>query len=137
MDKLFVILGSSIFVLLGSAHLVMTMFTNKFEARDAQLTEDMKRVSPILTRRTSMWNAWKGFNMSHSLGAILFGSFFIIVALENYQYLKTSVALNVVLIIVPLIFLVLAIKYWFDKPRNGILVGLSLILLSFAMRIHV
>ena len=84
-----------------------------------------------------MWNARKGFNMSHSLGAILFGSFFIIVALENYQYLKTSVALNVVLIIVPLIFLVLAIKYWFDKPRNGILVGLSLILLSFAMRIHV
>jgi hypothetical protein len=136
MDKLFVILGCSIFVLMGGVHLVWTMCTNKFEARDPQLTADMKRVSPVLTSRTSMWNAWKGFNASHSLGAIVFGLFFIIVALENYDYLKTSVALNVVLVIVPLSFLALAIKYWFDKPRNGILIGLSLILLSFVMRIH-
>jgi hypothetical protein len=111
------------------------MFTNKFEARDSQLTAEMTRVSPILTSQMSMWNAWIGFNVSHSLGAISFGLVYIIIALENYEYLKTSVALNVLLLIVPLILLILAVKYWFKRPRNGILIGFGLILLSMVLRI--
>jgi len=133
-DKLFLVSGCSIFVVLGALHFWLTMFTNKFEARELQLTGAMARVSPILTSRTSMWNAWIGFNISHSLGAIVFGLVFDIIALENYEYLKTSVALNVLLLVVPLILFVLAVRYWFDKPRNGILAGFVLILISMVLR---
>jgi len=134
MDKLLLVAGCGVFVVLGIAHFVLTMFTNKFEARESRVTADMTRVSPILTSKTSMWKTWIGFNISHSLGAIVFGLVYIIIALENYDYLKTSTALNVLLLVVPLILLMLAVRYWFDKPRNGILVGFGLILISLVLR---
>jgi hypothetical protein len=134
MDKLFLVAGCAVFVVLGMLHFWLTMFTNKFEARDSRLTAEMTRVSPILTSRTSMWKAWIGFNISHSLGAIVFGLVYIIIALENYDYLKTSTSLNVLLLIVPLILLMLAVRYWFDRPRNGVIVGFGLIILSLILR---
>jgi len=135
MDKLILVAGCAVFVFLGLAHFVLTMFTNKFEPRESQLTGEMNRVSPILTSKTSMWKTWIGFNISHSLGAIVFGLLYIIIALENYDYLKTSTPLNVLLLVVPLILLMLAVRYWFDRPRNGILVGFGLILISLVLRI--
>jgi hypothetical protein len=82
-----------------------------------------------------MWNAWVGFNASHSLGAILFGLVFIILAFENYAYLKSSAALNTLLVAVPLIFTALAFRYWFSVPRNGIVAGTLLIAVSLALRL--
>ena len=60
---------------------------------------------------------------------------FIIVALENSEYLKFSVALNTLLIGVPLIFAAPAFKYWFSVPRKGIIAGTLLIGLSLAVRL--
>ena len=134
MDKTLLILGCLIFVVLGSLHALWTLFTDKFEPRDEKLMADMKRISPKLTGHLSMWNAWVGFNMSHSLAAIVFGLFYIVVALENYEYLRSSITLNILLVTVPLIFLLLAVKYWFYAPRNGILAALALIILSLFLR---
>ena len=91
----------------------------KIHARDDGLNEAMKR--------KSLECAGSGFNASHSLGAILFGLVFIILALENYVYLKSSVALNTLLVAGPLIFAALAFKYWFSVPRNWIIAGTLLI----------
>ncbi len=134
MDKALLILGCLIFVLMGGLHAAWTLFTDKFEPRESGLLERMRQISPNLTRHTSMWNAWIGFNLSHSLGAMLFGLFYVVVALENYTYLRSSVALNVLLVAVPLIFLGLAIRYWFFAPRNGIVLATSLIILSLFLR---
>jgi hypothetical protein len=135
MEKILLLAGCAVFVCMGGIHLVYTLFTNKFQPRDAGLMADMQRVSPVLTGRVSMWNAWIGFNASHSLGAILFGVIFIAIALENYAYLRTSVALNVILLLVPLSYLALAVNFWFSAPRNGILIAATLIALSMASRI--
>jgi len=134
MDKALLIAGCAIFVLLGGLHALWTLFSNKFEPRDEALLERMKQVSPKLTSRTSMWDAWVGFNVSHSLGAIVFGLFYIVLAIENYAYLKASLMLNVILLAIPLVFLLLAVKYWFYAPRNGILAALALIVLSLFLR---
>ena len=69
------------------------------------------------------------------LPPVVFGVVFIVVALENDAYLKSSVALNTLLVAVPLIFTALAFKYWFSVPRKGILAGTLLIGLSLAMRL--
>lgn len=134
MDKWLLILGCAVFVILGAAHLWLTLFSNKIEPRDAALVDAMKTISPMLTRQTTMWKAWVGFNVSHSLGAILFGLIYIVLALENYAYLKSSLVLNGLVLLVPVSYLVLAVKYWFRKPRNGIVVALVLILASIAVR---
>ena len=135
LETTLLVAGCTIFAALGTIHAVYTFTTNKFDARDAGLNEAMKRTSPVLTRETSMWSAWVGFNASHSLGAILFGLVFIILAIENYGYLKSSAAFNTLLVAVPLIYVTLAFKYWFSVPRNGIVAGTVLIGISLAMRL--
>ena len=134
MEKITLVAGCAIFVVLGAMHLWLTFFGTSFEPREAKLADDMKRVNPVLTRQTTMWKAWVGFNASHSLGAILFGAVYIVIALENYSYLRTSIALNVMLLSFPLAYLALAIKYWFSKPRTGVLLASVLILLSMILR---
>jgi hypothetical protein len=133
-DIYLLIAGCLIFVFLGSLHLIFTLFRDSFEPRDAALLQRMQEVSPKLTRHTSMWKAWVGFNISHSFAAILFGLFYIVLAIENYAYLASSVALNLILLAIPAIFLGTALKYWFHAPRNGIIAAFTLILISLLLR---
>jgi len=68
MEKILIIIGASIFGILGTMHLLYTFFTNKFTARNQHVVEAMQSTSPVLTKETTMWKAWIGFNASHSLG---------------------------------------------------------------------
>jgi tellurite resistance protein TehA-like permease len=58
-------IGSIVIVILGSIHLYYIFFTNKFSSRNEKMIEEMKSSSFILTKETTMWNAWIGFNASH------------------------------------------------------------------------
>ena len=51
---------------LGVAHLALTFFSNRFEPRDSRLLGQLKTVSPIISRDTTMWRAATGFHISHS-----------------------------------------------------------------------
>jgi hypothetical protein len=133
-DIYLLIAGCLIFVFLGSLHLIFTLFRDSFQPRDANLLQRMREVSPKLTPHVSMWNAWVGFNISHSLCAIVFGLFYIVLAIENYSYLTSSVALNLILLAIPAILLATALKYWFYAPRNGIIAAFTLILASLFLR---
>jgi len=55
MEQALLIIGASIFGLLGTLHLLYTFFTNKFEAYDSAITESMKKTSLILTKETTIW----------------------------------------------------------------------------------
>ena len=65
-EQVLLIAGASIFGVLGTLHLIFTFFTNKFDAYDSSVTEAMKNTSPVLTKDTTVWDAWIGFNASHS-----------------------------------------------------------------------
>ena len=67
------ITGAVIYGLLAGLHLLYTFFTNKFSVRDSATEEMMKKAYPVLTRKTTMWKAWIGFNGSHSIGGIYLG----------------------------------------------------------------
>ena len=58
---------------LGVLHLIYTFHGPKLTPRDPDLQARMAEVHPVITRQTTMWRAWVGFNASHSMGAILFG----------------------------------------------------------------
>ena len=66
--------SAGIIVVLGLLHLVYTFYGPKFLPRDRDLKTRMQEVSPVITRETTVWKAWVGFNASHSYGAILFGA---------------------------------------------------------------
>jgi hypothetical protein len=120
-----IILGALLFGLLGALHLVYTFFTDKFAARDAATTAAMKATSPVLTSRTSLWNAWVGFNASHSLGAMLFAAVYLVIASAHMSLLRESPALLWLAVLGGLGYLALARRYWFRTPLIGIAIGTS------------
>lgn len=117
--------GSAIIGVLGAAHLFYTFFSNKFLPRKAELAEEMKSTSPVLTKQTTMWKAWMGFNASHSSGAIFIGMVNIYLAANHFDMLQNSSFLLLFNILTLGFYLWLAKKYWFKIPLRGI--GLALI----------
>lgn len=115
--------GSAIFLLLGSLHLYYTFFTSKFEARNNTVTIEMKNTSPVLTDETSMWNAWIGFNASHSAGAIFIGLVNILLAAQYFPILQNSVSIIALNLATAIFYCWLAKKYWFRIPFKWILLA--------------
>jgi len=134
-----IIAGASIFGLLGTVHLVYTFFTDKFDPRDAPTKEAMKATSPVLTRRTSVWDAWIGFNASHSLGAMLFAAMYLSLAGAHMPTLQGSPALFWLPVVASGAYLALAKRYWFRTPFIGIAIattcfGVAALTLTFSPR---
>ncbi len=121
-EKYLWIAGSLPFIILGTIHLLYTFFTNKFSSRNKLVEEEMKTSFPILTKETTMWKAWTGFNASHSSGAIYIGLINLFVAIYYFAIVTTPVFL-ILNIVTVLFYLWLAKKYWFSTPFKGILIA--------------
>jgi hypothetical protein len=122
-----------IILLLGTVHLVYTFTSNKFSPRDQELEARLKLISPIISKETTMWKAWVGFNASHSLGAILFGAVYGYLAIFHYSFLLQSSFLAILGVILLVGYLVLAKLYWFSVPFRGIAFASVLYVLGFAI----
>jgi hypothetical protein len=85
-----IVASAAIILLLGGTHLVYTFYGPKLWPRDRELLTRMQEVSPVITRQTTMWKAWVGFNASHSYGAILFGAVYGYLALLHSAFLFES-----------------------------------------------
>lgn len=122
-DQILLITGAAIFGVLGSAHLFLTFLSDSFQAFDGSVTEAMKKSAPKLTKETTMWKAWIGFNASHSFGAILVAAFYIPLALANMAVIRESIWLSLLPAIVGFAYLYVAYQYWFRKPFAGIAIA--------------
>ena len=112
--------SAAIILLLGLVHLLYTFRGNKLHPRDAELETSMQATSPVLTRETTMWKAWVGFNASHSLGAILFGLIYGYLALAHGSLLFQSPYLLLVGLCLLAGYVFLGRVYWFSVPFRGI-----------------
>jgi hypothetical protein len=118
---------------LGTLHLVYTFASRKFSPRDSALENRLKQVSPVISKQTTMWNAWIGFNASHSLGAMLFGALYGYFAIFRFQVLTQDRFLALVGAVFLASFLILAKRYWFNIPLAGVASALTLYLAGFAL----
>ena len=135
MEQILLIIGASIFGILGTFHLIYTFVTNKVDSYDPSVTEAMKNTSLILTKDTSVWNAWVGFNASHSLGAMLFAGIYIPLSAFHLNVIQDSLWFSFLPVLIGLSYLALAKKYWFKIPFVGILIS-SICFLSAAVLIN-
>jgi len=127
----FLIAGSAaIILLLGLLHLLYTFSGPKLLPRDRELQVRMQEVSPVLTRQTTMWKAWVGFNASHSFGAILFGAVYGYLSLVHSAFLFRSTFLVLLGLVLLLGYVFLGKRYWFSIPFRGILAAISLYVLA-------
>lgn len=115
--KALMILSAGVVPTLGIIHLVCTFWGPNLTPRDPALQGSMSQVSPVITKQTTMWRAWVGFNASHSMGAILFGLMFGFLAwahahiLFQFNFLLAG-------------YFALGKVYWFSVPFAGISVSL-------------
>jgi hypothetical protein len=115
--------SATVILLLGLIHLLYTFRGHKLHPRDAELEARLREVSPVITRETTMWKAWVGFNASHSFGAILFGAIYAYLSLAHSSFLFASPFLLSVGLLLLLGYAFLGQRYWFSVPFRGIVLA--------------
>src|SRR5215217_5779504 len=123
-------LSALVVLILGVLHLVYTFRGAMLTPRDPALQARMTEVHPVITRRTTMWRAWVGFNASHSMGAILFGLVYGFLGNVHPEILFESPFLIAVGLAMLGGLAVLGRLYWFRIPFIGIVISLVCYLAS-------
>ncbi|HET7796025.1 MAG TPA: hypothetical protein VFL64_21730 [Rhizobacter sp.] len=125
--------SAAILFVLGCLHLLYTFSGSKLTPRDPALQTEMMRVAPVISRQTTMWKAWLGFNASHSFGAILFGLVYGQLAVAHPDWLFASPFLLGVGALMLGGLLVVGKAYWFSIPFRGIALSFTCYLAALAL----
>lgn len=119
------IAGGGIYVLLAGLHAIFTYLDTRNPRRlvpaDRAVMEAMAGTGVRLARgRTSMWDAWIGFNYSHSFGGILLGALAIAAPFAPQPLPPLAFALFAAF---SALYLVVGLRYWFRVPIAGIAIA--------------
>jgi hypothetical protein len=131
--RILMVLSASIVFKLGVVHFVYTFWGPRLTPRDPALQISMSQISPVITKETTMWRCWVGFNATHSMGLILFGLIFGFLALAHGQLLFHSPFLLVVGLTMLGGLAVLFKVYFFSAPFTGICISLACYVASIVL----
>jgi hypothetical protein len=133
--------GGGIFVVLGLLHAIYTFLDIRRPRRlipdDSAVSAAMARSHLRLTRgRTTVWQAWVGFNFSHSLGVVLFG----VLCITTGAIAGTAALLGWILVFlsaIGLIYVAIGALYWFRISIAGAAVGTTCLLVAWLIYVTV
>jgi hypothetical protein len=131
--KALMVLSASILFILGTVHLVYTFWGTSLAPRDPALQVTMSRISPVLTKETTMWRCWMGFNASHSMGLILFGLIYGYLAMAHDQLLFRSPFLLLVGLVMIGCLIVVCGLYFFRAPLICVSISFLFYVVSIAL----
>jgi hypothetical protein len=118
-----VVVAAAIFLLLGTAHGVLTLRDldqpRTFTPRDPALREAMQKSTIAFRRDVNLWKAWMGFNITHSLGLVLFGAALLYVGLLHPTLFAQSVWLQGFCVAVSAAYFVTSLNFFFSTPTIG------------------
>lgn len=118
--QLLIITGSGIFVLLGVMHAAFTLqdlgSPRNFAPPDEGLRRAMEQSAVAFHPKLNLWQAWLGFHFSHSLGLLMFGAAFLYIGVFYPSVFSESKFLQVCSVLIPAIYVILSLKFWFVNP---------------------
>jgi hypothetical protein len=120
------LVASIIYMILGVVHAYLTLFTDAMEPTNQEVLELNKTAHSKITKQTTLWSSSIGFHLSHSVGMFVFGLFYFVLANDYSALIASSVFFSLIIVLVPIFYLFLSIKYWFIVPTIGL--GLSCVL---------
>ena len=132
-SRLFMLLSAGVVLMLGIIHLVYTFSGTKLMPRDPSLQVSMSLTTPVITKETTMWRCWVGFNATHSLGLILFGLVFGYLALAQPRVVFESGFLLTTGMATLAALAVLCRMYFFNAPLLGISIASICYVISVAL----
>jgi hypothetical protein len=116
-------IAGAIYGLLGALHAVYTLADLRSPRRivpdDPAVITAMQTSKIRLTRgESTVWQGWIGFNLSHSLGALMFSvaCFIVAACLGRFAF---SPWVLLALAAISAVYLLLATQYWFRIPVLG------------------
>jgi len=112
--RILMVLSASIILTLGAVHLIYTFWGPNLTPREPTLQISMSQVSPVITKETTMWRCWVGFNAHDQL---LFRSPFLLVI--GLAMLGGYVVLSKV--------------YFFSVPLTGVSISLACYVASIVL----
>lgn len=134
MSQLLIIFAASIFLALGSIHGIFTLRDLKhpraFTPRDPELRQAMQHSGIALHPGVNLWDAWMGFNLTHSLGIILFGAAYLYVGIFETSAFEQSALLQACAITVSATYLILSLRFFFSRPAIGSAVAMTCFVLA-------
>lgn len=123
MSQALIVVAASIFVMLGSLHGLLTLrdISNptSFTPRDPALRHAMQESGIAFHPDVNLWKAWLGFNLTHSLGIVLFGGAFLYIGLFVPGAYAGSRALQAVAVSVSATYLAISVFFFFSGPVIG------------------
>jgi hypothetical protein len=134
-----VISGAFIFLLLGIFHGVWTLQDLRdprtFTPPDDALRLAMQNSVIAIHPQTNLWKAWLGFNLSHSLGLVVFGGTFVAVGLFHFSAFAQILWLQGCAILISTAYWIMSIKFWFSKPVLASGLGLACFVIASGLSI--
>ena len=127
------VLSAGIIFTLGAIHLIYTFYGLQLTPRDPALQISMSQVSPVISKETTMWRCWVGFNATHSMALLLFGLVFGFLALAHGEVLFRSPFLLVVGLAMLAGLVVLCKLFFFRVPLIGVSISLVCYVASVAI----
>ena len=121
--QLLVIVAASIFLLLGTLHGVVTLkdlsHPRAFTPNDPALREAMQRSGIRFHPRVNLWRAWLGFNLTHSLGIVVFGAAFLYVGVFAPKAFAASPLVQSAAVVVSALYFIVSLGFFFATPTIG------------------
>lgn len=120
--------GTIVFMAAGGGHaiaaLVDTVRPTFFTPIDSSVRSAMehstfrfRRMWPRANdQNPSMYRLWLGFNISHGLGAFLFGLLSLLLVAHDFALIESIDAIRALTIAVPASYLALSLIFWFYVP---------------------
>jgi hypothetical protein len=130
--------AGAVLAVMGLLHFLYTLLDTRapryFTPSDDSVRLAMHHSTLRFARgRTSMWDSWLGFNLSHGLGAFVFGAAAIYVPRIAPQPHAGLVLLA--LTAISATYLATAVRFWFYKPVIGAALATALFLAALVIHI--
>lgn len=136
-SQILIILGAIPFLVLGSLHAVFTALDmrnpQRLVPKDPAVSDAMADSIVRMAPATTMWRAWVGFNLSHSLGAVVFGLIYLLLAVLEFDVLLLRPVFVYLAVMIGAAYVTMSVKYWFIVPTVGAGLGTLCFLLGAVM----
>ena len=123
MGQILLAAAGLVFLMMGSLHGVLTLrdvvTPRAFTPTDDSVRLAMQGTQVAFNRRLNLWQAWLGFNLSHSLGVVLFGGVLLLLASVHFAAFAASYLLQAVCIGFAAAYFAVSICFWFRGPVLG------------------
>lgn len=128
------LVSAGIVLMLGILHFAYTFWGPKLTPRDPDLQVRMRDVSLVISKETTMWRCWVGFNATHSMGLILFGLLFAYLTVAQGRLLFHSPFLLAVGAAMLIGLVMLSRIYFFSVPFTAVCISLICYAASVGLR---